>query len=199
MVMARVSVLRHPFPTLKGIKMIKLNLTANGIAEQRVKDYLEQNVSDTLAEKINKGVQIQKDNLTLLNKKDLTGCLDYANDKALKLVEKNARNACIDDPTVFGWTMHYFEEDSIEGNLYNLDGTEYKPVKEKPKITVPKKVEYKPQDQQENIFDLLGEDIKMLAPIQPAKVEQPKVVPVPKDNGHLSLFHEILGGIVKEA
>ncbi len=199
--MARVSVLRHPFPTLKGIKMIKLNLTANSNGEQRIKDYLEQNVSETLAEKINNGVQIQKDNLTLLNKKDLAGCLDYAKDEAQKLVEKNAQYACIDDPTVFGWAVHYFEEDSIEGNLYHLDGTEYEPaVKEKPKTTAPKKVEPKPQDQQANIFDLLGEDIKMPAPIQPAKVEPVKVatVPVPKDNNHLSLLNEILGGIVKE-
>ncbi|MBQ9750366.1 MAG: hypothetical protein IJV87_07290, partial [Clostridia bacterium] len=27
---------------------------------------------------------------------------------------------------VFGWCIHYFEEDSIEGTLYNEDGTEYK-------------------------------------------------------------------------
>ena len=195
--MARVSVLRHPFPTLKGIKMIKLNLTANGNSQQRIKDYLEQNASETLAEKINNGVQIQKDNLTLLNKKDLTGCLDYAKDEARKLVESNASYACIDDPTVFGWAVHYFEEDSIEGNLYNLDGTEYKPVKEKPKITAPKKAEPKPQDQQASIFDILGDDVK-LPPIPPVKAEQPKVVPVPKDNEHLLLLNEILGGIVKE-
>lgn len=181
--------------------MIKLNLTANGNSQQRIKDYLEQNASETLADKINNGVQIQKDNLTLLNKKDLTGCLEYVSDEAQKLVEKNARFACIDDPTVFGWAVHYFEEDSIEGNLFNLDGTEYKPVKEKPKTTAPKKVEPKPQDQQASIFDILGDDIKMPAPIPAAKVEQPKVVTIPTqtNNEHLSLLNEILGGIVKEA
>jgi hypothetical protein len=29
---------------------------------------------------------------------------------------------------VFNWVIHYFEEDSIEGKLYNEDGTDYKPV-----------------------------------------------------------------------
>lgn len=182
--------------------MIKLNLTANDNAEQLVKDYLEQNASETLADKINHGVQIQKDNLTLINKKDLTGFLKYASDEAQKQAEQGARFACIDSQTVFGWAVHYFEEDSIEGKLYNLDGTEYKPVvKEKPKTTVLKKVEPKPQDQQANIFDLLGEDIKLPAPIQPTRVEQPKVETAPKqtDNEHLSLLNEILGGIVQEA
>ena len=30
---------------------------------------------------------------------------------------------------MYGWAVHYFEEDSIEGTLYNEDGTEYKPPK----------------------------------------------------------------------
>ncbi len=181
--------------------MIKLNLTANGNAEQRVKDYLEQNASETLADKINNGVQIQKDNLTLLNKKDLTGFLQYANSEAQKQAEQGVSFACIDSQTVFGWAVHYFEEESIEGKLYNLDGTEYKPVvKEKPKTMVPK-IEPKPQDQQASIFDILGEDIKMPAPILAVKVERPKVETAPKqtNNEHLSLLNEILGGIVQEA
>jgi hypothetical protein len=36
---------------------------------------------------------------------------------------------------VFGWAIHYFEEDSIPGTLYNEDGTEYKPAKPTPKVT----------------------------------------------------------------
>lgn len=46
-----------------------------------------------------------------------------------KLTEKGARAACIQDSVVFGWAIHFFEEDSIEGTLYNEDGTEYKPPK----------------------------------------------------------------------
>lgn len=143
--------------------MNQLNLIANGNAEQRVKDYLEQNASETLADKINNGVRVQKGNLTLINKKDLTGFLCYASDEAKKQAKKGASYACIDDQTVFGWAVHYFEENSIQGKLYKLDGTEYKPAtKEKPKTTAPKqetmvseKEQPKPQNSQVNIFDLL--------------------------------------------
>ena len=48
--------------------MIKLNLTANNEAEKRIKEYLENNVSETLADKINNGVTITKDNKELINK-----------------------------------------------------------------------------------------------------------------------------------
>ena len=105
--------------------MKELNLVANGAAEQRIKDYLEQNASDDLAEKINNGVQIVKDGKTLTNKKTLTGFMNYATEEARKQAEKGARCACIEDNVVFGWAIHYFEEDSIEGTLYNEDGTEF--------------------------------------------------------------------------
>ena len=188
--------------------MITLNLTANNNAEQRIKDYLEQNASETLADKINNGVQITKDNLTLINKKDLSGFMRYANDEARKQSEKGAQYACIEDATVFGWTIHYFEEESIEGKLYNQDGTEYKPaVKETPKTVI--KEEPKPQDKQESIFDILDGPFNVPVNIQNYNRFEPKVEdqPAPKvevktepkpDNGYLSILNEILGGIVKE-
>lgn len=109
--------------------MKELNLVANTAAQEKVKKYLEQNASDVLAEKINNGVPIEKDGKTLLNKKTLDGFMKYAVDEARKLAEKQkgATYACVEDSVVFGWAVHYFEEDSIEGTLYNEDGTEYKP------------------------------------------------------------------------
>jgi len=69
----------------------------------------------------------------LINKKDLAGFMNYASSEARKLVNNKARFACVEDTTVFGWAIHYFEEDSIEGKLYNLDGTEFTTeVKSKP-------------------------------------------------------------------
>ena len=109
--------------------MPKLNLEAKNETQKIIKDYLEKNVSDVLAEKINNGVRIQKDGKTLINKKTLAGCMDFALKEAQKLTEKGARAACIQDSVVFGWAIHFFEEDSIEGTLYNEDGTEYKPPK----------------------------------------------------------------------
>ena len=103
-----------------------LNLEAKTQAEQKVKAYLEQNASEVLARKINEGVKIVKDGKTLLNKKTLAGFLQYACEEARKQADKGARSACIDDETVYGWAIHYFEEDSIEGTLFHEDGTEYK-------------------------------------------------------------------------
>ncbi|MBR2909091.1 MAG: hypothetical protein IKC11_01940 [Clostridia bacterium] len=136
--------------------MIKLNLEVKTNEEKRIKEYLEENVSETLADKINNGVHIIKNDKELINKKDLSGFMNYASAEARKLVNNNVRCACIEDTTVFGWAIHYFEEDSIEGKLYNLDGTENKPeIKSKP-IEKPKEV--KPiikQNPQQNMFDLM--------------------------------------------
>ena len=115
--------------------MPKLDLEAKNETQKIIKDYLEKNVSDVLADKINNGVRINKDGKTLINKKALDGCIEFAVKEAQKLTEKGARAACIQDSVVFGWAIHYFEEDSIEGTLYNEDGTEYKPPKP---VTPPK-------------------------------------------------------------
>ena len=98
---------------------MKLNLEAKNREQQRIKAYLEKNASDILAGKINNGVRIEKDCKTLLNRKTLDGFMSYANDEAKKLAEKGAKAACIDDDVVFGWAVHYYEENSIEGTLYN--------------------------------------------------------------------------------
>lgn len=105
---------------------MKLNLEAKTKAQQLVKEYLENNASPTLAEKINGGVKVIKDGKTLINKKTLDGFMKYATEEARKLAEKGANSACVEDEVVFGWAIHYFEEDEIVGTLYSEDGTEYK-------------------------------------------------------------------------
>ena len=138
--------------------MSKLNLTTKTDSQKIVKEYLEQNVSDTLAEKINNGVIIEKDGKRLINRKNLDGFMKYACGEARKQAAKGQNSACIPDSEVFGWAMHYFEEDSIEGTLFNEDGTEYKPhtaVKKPAETTViPPKPQPKPQL---SLFDMLTE------------------------------------------
>ena len=137
---------------------MKLNLQATTKEEQKVKAYLEANASEVLAEKINGGVRIQKDGKMLINKKTLEGFMKFACDEAKKQAEKGASSACIDDDTVYGWAVHYFEEDSIEGTLYNEDGTEYKAPMPKVTAKAPavKSVPPKPQPKpQMSMFDLL--------------------------------------------
>lgn len=111
---------------------MKLRLETKTKEQELVKAYLEENASSVLAGKINNGAFIVKDGKTLLNKKTLDGFMTYAADEARKLAEKGARFTCVEDKVVYGWAVHYFEEDSIEEKLYNEDGTEYRP---KPKAT----------------------------------------------------------------
>ena len=90
--------------------MIALNLTANGMEQNLIKEFLQNNVNTVLADKINNGVKITKNNQTLTNKKTLDGFMKYAADKARKNASKGANFACLHHDTVFGWAMHYFEE-----------------------------------------------------------------------------------------
>ena len=138
--------------------MIKLKLETNTEEERLIKEYLENNVSETLADKINNGTKIIKDNKTLLNKKSLSDFMQYACEEARKLAEKGLNYACIEDKVLFGWAIHYFEEDSLEGTLYNDDGTEYKKiVKTEYKPPVAKVEEKKkPENKQANFLDMFN-------------------------------------------
>ncbi len=136
---------------------MKILLQAKSKAQERIKEHLENNASEILANKINNGVKIQKDGKTLLNKKDLNGFMKFASDEARKQAGSGASFACIDDDVVFGWATHYFEEDEIVGELYNEDGTKYQfptPKLQTQKVSQTKKVENK----QPTLFDLLTEN-----------------------------------------
>ena len=137
--------------------MKQLNLEAKTKEQQRIKAYLEENASDILAGKINNGVLIKKDGKILLNRKTLDGFISFAAEEARKQAEKGARYAMVEDDVVFGWAVHYFEEDSIEGTLFNEDGSEYK-AQPKPAAKAPAvKAQPKPQM---SMFDLMGEDLE---------------------------------------
>ncbi len=149
--------------------MTTLNLTASGKAQELILAYLQANASDVLAEKINSGTPFTKDGKQLINKKTLDGFMTFASGEAKKLAEKNARSACVEDTVVYGWAIHYFEEDNIEGKLFNEDGTEYKSVvKTTPRTTTkPVKVEPpKPKQQQASLWDMIEQSDK-----KPVKVQ----------------------------
>lgn len=158
--------------------MITLNLKANTPELTVLKEYLEENASATLAEKINNGVFVEKDGKRLLNKKDLVGFMKYACNEAKKLADKNATSACVKSDIVFGWAIHYFEEDEIIGTLYNEDGSEYKPapkptpkpVKTATAPTIPIKQPTPPKSQQFNLFDMLAQ-IEESTPAEPMEEE----------------------------
>lgn len=78
---------------------MRTNLTAKNAPEKRILDYIEKNATDYLCNKINNG------------KKTLQGCYSYIAGEARKQAVNGC--ACIEDSTVFGWAMHYFQEDTI--------------------------------------------------------------------------------------
>lgn len=136
--------------------MSKLALETKSKEQEMLKAYLEENAGELLIEKINNGVKIQKDGKTLVNKKTLEGFMTYATEEAKKLAEKGARSAMVEDKVVFGWLIHYFEEDSIEGTLYNEDGTPYeKPVPVK-KTTPKPEIKVEPQQPEKKVGEVIS-------------------------------------------
>ena len=141
--------------------MPTINLTAKGRGQELILAYLTENASEVLADKINNGTPFEKDGKQLVNKKDLNGFMTFACAEAKKLAEKGSNSACVEDSVVYGWAIHYFEEDSIEGKLYNQDGTEYKPPAPVKKTTASKTAAKptptpKPKSQF-SFFDMLNE------------------------------------------
>lgn len=159
---------------------MKLNLQTQSKEQEILLAYLEQNASEALAEKINNGIPANKNGTQLVMKKDLAGFMKHATEEARKAAPKGATSAAIEDKTVFGWLMHYFEEDSIEGRYFNLDGTPYTPPKKetkKPAATTAPKANSKPQSKQEaelTLFDMLAaatEQEKAITESQPEPAE----------------------------
>ena len=140
--------------------MIKLNLTATNRQQEKVLKYLQENVSETLADKINNGTPFEKDGQPLLNKKTLSGFMRYAGKESRKFAEQGEQETCVDDDDVYGWAIHYFEEDSIEETLYTVDGEKYKPPVKVKQTTV--KTPYTPtytpkqENKQSTLFDMLS-------------------------------------------
>lgn len=131
---------------------MKTILTAANEQEKLILDYIENNASEMLVEKINTG------------KKTMTDCFNYIVSEAKHKAVKGC--AMIADSEVFGWAMHYFEEDSIKPVTAPVVKAEVKtaPVKETKKPEV-KKQEKKADDLDEctknqiSMFDLFGVQI----------------------------------------
>ena len=146
---------------------MNITLQVQCTEHQVLKDYLQENASAILADKINHGVFIENDGKRVLNRKDFDTFMKYACDKAKELAAKGATFACHSSDVVFGWLIHYFEEDSIEGILYNEDGSKYekpipkpvaKPVQSVPTPTISTKPA-PPKQQQFSLFDLINNQV----------------------------------------
>ena len=114
-------------------------LTAEGAAQKRILDYINENASEALTEKINSG------------KKTMAGCFDYIKNEAKKQAVKGC--ACIEDQEVYGWAIHYFEEDAIKEGEIQQRAAVYEPEPKKPE---PKKPEPKKKDDLDGQLDLFS-------------------------------------------
>ena len=112
-------------------------MKANNATEQFVLEYFEKNASDNLKERVE------------AEGKTIAGALRYASEQAQK--QKVGNCACVADEIVFGWIMHYFEDESatkyesksptatvVAGNAKKLaKKPAKKPVKTKKAIETP--------------------------------------------------------------
>lgn len=103
-------------------------------------------IADYLIDFANKELSFKE---KILNeKKTLDDCFEYIKSEARKLAENNS--AMVDDKTVFGWAVHYFDEDNLE----------WKSVKANVKTTKKQKevdLEDDDEDMSEEIDDYVAE------------------------------------------
>jgi len=122
-----------------GDRDVNLKLTASNPVEAKILAYLKANASDTLAEKINTGT------------KTLASAVKYATGEAHKLAS-GGNMICVDDDTVYGWIIHYFEDVVEEAPKAKPEiklptgVAKRKPVKRAPKpVVVPEPVTVEPE------------------------------------------------------
>lgn len=85
---------------------MRINLEATNDNERAIAEYLEANASDALVEKIN------------TSKKDYEQCWKYIMGKARKHL--GGHSGYIEPKIVFGWAVHFFEEDKIEEEMNDM-------------------------------------------------------------------------------
>lgn len=122
------------------------NLKAETSIEQVLLDYINNNASEVLTEKINSGT------------KTLKQCVAYVT----KCAKKQAVGGCamVSDQEVFGWAIHFFEEDSIKGENITPEPAkvEVKKEEKRQQVSEPKKLK-KDDDNLEgqmSLFDMMG-------------------------------------------
>ena len=86
---------------------IEIKLEAKNATERQILDFLTENASEALAEKINGGT------------KTLAGAWKYVEGQARKHL--GGKSGGVDDATVFGWAVHFFEEGSVQAATDEAD------------------------------------------------------------------------------
>ena len=107
--------------------------------EKLIAEYIEEHASDELVVKINTG------------DKGMADCWKYIFEQARNKAKGN-KSLCLADEVVFGWAVHYFEEDSIKKGETPKPMTKDIVEKKKVPTKTPKKQEVKkPEKKSEDI------------------------------------------------
>lgn len=122
---------------------MRTKLKATGRNQELVLEYIEKNASDVLVGKINAG------------NKTLNDCWKFITGEA----KKEAKNgcACIEDAKVYGWAIHFFEEDKLGKEYVNTGRIIQTKDGEKAERVEAKKPEPKPEPKAEPKKELAGQ------------------------------------------
>lgn len=116
---------------------------ANAGFENAIKNYLDKRAeSDRLF-----AVSYKKEN------KSIQECCKYIYSQAKKLLAKGGNAVGVDDDTVYGWAVHYYDEDDIK--VENVKGIVETVAPVKASVKLEKTVEQKPirKKTKQNLFD----------------------------------------------
>lgn len=114
-----------------------------GAFESTIKNYLDKRAeSDRLF-----AVSYKKEN------KSIQECCKYIYSQAKKLLAKGGNAVGVDDDTVYGWAVHYYDEDDIK--VENVKGIVETVAPVKASVKLEKTVEQKPirKKTKQNLFD----------------------------------------------
>lgn len=120
---------------------MELKLKATNSTEILILEYIKKNATEALAEKINAG------------DKTLKGCWNFIVGEAQRKAVGGC--ACVEDREVYGWAMHYFEEDSVKECKTAPKAAVSSPLPKK----APKKKTVNPIQksfEQPTLFDIMG-------------------------------------------
>ena len=116
---------------------------ANAGFENAIKNYLDKRAeSDRLFAE-----SYKKEN------KSIQECCKYIYSQAKKLLAKGGNAVGVDDDTVYGWAVHYYDEDDIK--VENVKGIVETVTPVKASVKLEKTVEQKPirKKTKQNLFD----------------------------------------------
>lgn len=116
---------------------------ANAGFENAIKNYLDKRAeSDRLFAE-----SYRKEN------KSIQECCKYIYSQAKKLLAKGGNAVGVDDDTVYGWAVHYYDEDDIK--VENVKGIVETVTPVKASVKLEKTVEQKPirKKTKQNLFD----------------------------------------------